>query len=164
MIDPVIDGRRPRAKSSRQGLVVALYSLFGHYLVELQPNRVGCRSDLHRLRHRLNVDDDSSTGNAFTFIRQCLNIRAMNEAVNRACKLVGGVGRLATLVGVAPPTVTQWTNGARPVSPKKAVRIEVATDGRVTRQQLCPDDWHEIWPELASDTPITTTEPATAGG
>lgn len=89
----------------------------------------------------------------------------MNEAVDRACKLVGGVGKLATLVGVAPPTVTQWCNGSRPVSPKKAVRIESATDRRVTRQQIFPDDWHEIWPELAAETPInTTTEPATAAG
>lgn len=89
---------------------------------------------------------------------------AMNEAIKRACDLVGGVGKLAALVGVAPPTVTQWTKGERPVPPRKAVRIETATAGQVTRQQLYPDDYREIWPELATDSPITTTEPATAGG
>jgi len=44
------------------------------------------------------------------------------------------------------------------------VSIERATDGAVTRKDLRPEDWHEIWPELASDTPIATIEPATAGG
>ena len=29
-----------------------------------------------------------------------------------------------------------------------AVDIEAATDGAVRRQDLRPDDWHRIWPEL----------------
>lgn len=83
------------------------------------------------------------------------------NAINRACDLVGGASKLAVLVGVAPPTVTQWCNGKRPVPPRKAVRIETVTAGRITRQEIYPDDWHEIWPELA--TPQPTTEPAAAG-
>lgn len=84
----------------------------------------------------------------------------MNEAINRACEIVGGVGKLAALVGVAAPTVTQWCKGSRPVPPRKAVRIETATAKKVTRQDLYPTDYHEIWPELAATTP---TEPAAAG-
>jgi DNA-binding transcriptional regulator YdaS (Cro superfamily) len=83
------------------------------------------------------------------------------NAIQRACDAVGGVGKLAALVGVAPPTVTQWCRGARPVPPRKAVRIESATAGQVTRRDIFPDDWHEIWPELATTNP--TTEPAAAG-
>ncbi len=39
--------------------------------------------------------------------------------------------------------------------------IERATNGAVTRRDLRPDDWHEIWPELATTNP--STEPAAAG-
>lgn len=85
----------------------------------------------------------------------------MNEAINRACEIVGGVGKLAALVGVAAPTVTQWCKGSRPVPPRKAVRIESATARQVTRQEIYPTDYHEIWPELANTNP--TTEPAAAG-
>jgi hypothetical protein len=27
-------------------------------------------------------------------------------------------------------------------------KLEVETDGLVTRQELRPKDWHEIWPEI----------------
>lgn len=87
----------------------------------------------------------------------------MNQAIKRACDLVGGVGKLAILVGVAPPTVTQWSKSERPVPPRKAVLIESVTERRVTRQEMFPETFREIWPELAGNTPITTTEPATAG-
>lgn len=36
---------------------------------------------------------------------------------------------------------------------KVCVRIEQETRGGVTRKDLHPDDWHEIWPELASPEP-----------
>lgn len=84
----------------------------------------------------------------------------MNEAINRACEMVGGVGKLAALVGVAPPTVTQWCKGSRPVPPRKAVRIESATERRVTRQDMFPHDYHEIWPELAGSQPAVVTAQA----
>lgn len=32
---------------------------------------------------------------------------------------------------------------------KLCSKIEQATNGQVTRRDLRPDDWHEIWPELA---------------
>lgn len=33
---------------------------------------------------------------------------------------------------------------------KLASKIEHASGGAVTRQELRPDDWKEIWPELAA--------------
>lgn len=48
--------------------------------------------------------------------------------------------------------VSQWlrpgTRTGRPVPPKQCVRIEQLTRGAVTRRELRPDDWREIWPEL----------------
>lgn len=35
-------------------------------------------------------------------------------------------------------------------SPALAVRIEQASGGQVTRPELRPQDWQEIWPELVS--------------
>lgn len=35
------------------------------------------------------------------------------------------------------------------VPEKSAVAIEVATQGAVSRRDLRPNDWQDIWPELA---------------
>ncbi len=39
--------------------------------------------------------------------------------------------------------------GQRPCAPELAVAIEQKSAGEVTRQELRPDDWQLIWPELA---------------
>lgn len=53
---------------------------------------------------------------------------------------------------MTPVTVSQWlrpkASNGRPVPPKQCVRIEQLTQGQVTRRDLRPDDWQEIWPEL----------------
>lgn len=56
---------------------------------------------------------------------------------------------LAEKLGVSPVRVSHWRTGFRPVPLKFLTAIEQATDGAVTRQELRPDDWHLIWPELA---------------
>lgn len=38
--------------------------------------------------------------------------------------------------------------GYRPCSPELAVLIEAKSRKTVTRQELRPDDWQRIWPEL----------------
>lgn len=38
--------------------------------------------------------------------------------------------------------------GERPCPHKLAVKIEIFTQGEVSRRDLFPDDWHENWPEL----------------
>lgn len=39
-------------------------------------------------------------------------------------------------------------NGHRPCAPGLAVAIERESKKKVTRQELRPDDWQAIWPEL----------------
>ena len=72
-----------------------------------------------------------------------------NVAVKTACEMAGGLTSLARQIGVSPPTVTQWSNGDRPVPTKRCVSIELITGGRVSRKELRPDDWMDHWPELA---------------
>ncbi|MDK4680166.1 helix-turn-helix domain-containing protein [Kingella negevensis] len=42
-----------------------------------------------------------------------------------------------------------WATGKRPIPIKRRVQIEGLTQGAVTRRDLRPDDWAQIWPELA---------------
>lgn len=65
----------------------------------------------------------------------------------------GQKSALARVIGVPAILVTQWSLGQRPVPIPRCKAIEDATDGAVTRRDLRPDDWHEIWPELASSEP-----------
>jgi len=62
----------------------------------------------------------------------------------------------ANSLGFHEGQVRQWRHGygaagggkPRVPSPENCVVIEKATGGQVTRQDLRPDDWHLIWPEL----------------
>lgn len=40
------------------------------------------------------------------------------------------------------------------------VRIEQGSCGQITRQELRPDDWQNIWPELATDQRHRSASPA----
>lgn len=73
------------------------------------------------------------------------------NAIRKACDLVGSQAALAKLLGVTPASVNQWVSGIRPVPTSKCSSIERATGGAVTRRDLRPNDWREIWPELATD-------------
>lgn len=61
----------------------------------------------------------------------------------------GCTAKLAGEIGIAPAYLRQMASGIRPVPHKTAVVLERLTDGTVTRRDLFPNDWHEIWPELA---------------
>jgi DNA-binding transcriptional regulator YdaS (Cro superfamily) len=50
--------------------------------------------------------------------------------------------------------------GYRPCAAELAVCIEQVTDGAVTRQELCPSNWHRIWPELSTNCPATAEQGA----
>lgn len=73
----------------------------------------------------------------------------INSAIEKAAQMIGSKSKLACRLGVRPPTVQQWLNGDRPVPIDRAVQIEAATNGGVTRKDLRPNDWAQIWPELA---------------
>jgi DNA-binding transcriptional regulator YdaS (Cro superfamily) len=61
----------------------------------------------------------------------------------------GSIGELADQIGAHRPDVSRWASGKRVVPEKSAVAIEVATQGAVSRRDLRPNDWQDIWPELA---------------
>jgi len=61
----------------------------------------------------------------------------------------GGVGRLALAIGVGQSAVSNWRKRKSIPAAEYCAGIEAATGGRVTRQDLRPDDWQAIWPELA---------------
>jgi len=75
------------------------------------------------------------------------------EAVQAAARILGSQAALARALGVTPVTVGQWLkpdlSTGRGVPPKQCVRIEQLTAGQVSRRDLRPDDWQDIWPELA---------------
>lgn len=61
----------------------------------------------------------------------------------------GAARRLAKIIGAHEPDVSRWISGERPVPAHRAAAIEQATKGKVTRQEMRPNDWQRIWPELA---------------
>jgi DNA-binding transcriptional regulator YdaS (Cro superfamily) len=74
------------------------------------------------------------------------------DAVTRAARVAGSQAALARALGVTPVTVGQWLKpkdiGGRQVPAKQCLRIERLTNGQVTRRDLRPHDYHEIWPDL----------------
>jgi DNA-binding transcriptional regulator YdaS (Cro superfamily) len=62
---------------------------------------------------------------------------------------------LARRLGVPAVLISQWRTSTRPVPVIHCVAIERATNGAVTRQDLRPDDWQDIWPELIAE-PVAT--------
>lgn len=61
------------------------------------------------------------------------------------------VSALRALINVnSDAQVRQWQHGygGRLPSPENCVAIEQATDRKVMRWDLRPEDWHRIWPEL----------------
>lgn len=58
---------------------------------------------------------------------------------------------LAEKIGVHPINIGMWANGKRKVPLEHCTKIEIATGGAVTRKDLRPDDWHEIWIELVEN-------------
>lgn len=74
----------------------------------------------------------------------------MNKAFGQACDLVGAA-KLARHLGVTPQAINEWKKGKRPVPAARCYQIEKATDGKVTRKDLRPNDWQTIWPELETN-------------
>lgn len=87
----------------------------------------------------------------------------MNQ-IQRAIALVGGVAKLAVILGVTSQAVIFWRDGKRRLPVEACPAIERATSGSVTRQDLRPGDWMDIWPELQTvgiaEAPPTVAVPA----
>jgi len=70
-------------------------------------------------------------------------------AVAAAAEIAGSQAALARCLNVTAPTINQWAKGVRPIPERMAVAIESTTKGAVTRRDLRPEDWQDIWPELS---------------
>lgn len=75
----------------------------------------------------------------------------------KAIEIVGSATLLASAIGVRQSAISNWRARGTVIDPLYCVAIERATNGAVTRQDLRPDDWREIWPELVES-------PASAAG
>lgn len=72
------------------------------------------------------------------------------DAAARVVAEFGGHGGVAKVLGYTDRrNVWPWTSGQRDFPPEHCVTIEMKSDGRITRQELRPQDWQAIWPELA---------------
>ncbi len=84
-----------------------------------------------------------------------------NTCIKVAIDAVGSQSRLALAIGVSQQMISKLLNNPNfPVSPKTAVAIEQATNGKVTRKDLRPDDWPFIWPEFNNVFPNPEKETA----
>lgn len=54
----------------------------------------------------------------------------------------------AKRIGGYQPDVSKWVREEAPVPLGRCVAIERATNGQVTRKDLRPHNWRDIWPEL----------------
>lgn len=77
-----------------------------------------------------------------------MDLRAYIDGLGR-----GGATELAKQLEVSISYLSQLAAGTTPRSPERCVQIEQVTDGKVSRQDLRPDDWHRIWPELVGRAP-----------
>lgn len=84
------------------------------------------------------------------------------NAINRACELVGGVGKLASLAGVAVPTASQWCTGKRQVPAERCIVIERESKGVIRCEDLRPDvEWGVL--RQVSESAPSTQQPAEQG-
>ena len=62
---------------------------------------------------------------------------------------LGGTAAVADLLGVKSPSVSEWRH--RGIPDDKLIRLAPIAEARgiATRQQLFPNDYAAIWPELA---------------
>nr|WP_092714194.1 YdaS family helix-turn-helix protein [Janthinobacterium sp. OK676] len=68
--------------------------------------------------------------------------------LDRAIHLCNGSSALAKAIGVSPARLGNWRVRGVPI--EFCFSIEKATAGRVSRKDLRPVDWMNIWPELAA--------------
>lgn len=75
----------------------------------------------------------------------------------------GALRALARQIDAHEPDVSRWASGERPIPLRYAALIERATGGAVTRQDMFPEDWPRIWPELANQVAAIAQSNTTQG-
>ncbi|MDC0003775.1 helix-turn-helix domain-containing protein [Porticoccaceae bacterium] len=77
------------------------------------------------------------------YLHCMIEIKPTFTPLERAINICGGQTALAKKIGVTPQAVQQWvSSGALP--PKRVLQVELATNRRVSRVELCPD----LYPEF----------------
>jgi len=74
--------------------------------------------------------------------------------IDMAARMLGGRVFLAEKLDVTIAAVGNWKQRGVPI--EQCPRIEKITLGEVNRQALRPNDWDEIWPELATQSQAPT--------
>lgn len=57
------------------------------------------------------------------------------------------VDELANKLGIKKGAIYAWSRNGVPV--RQCAQVEAATEGRISRKDLRPDDWQKHWPELS---------------
>lgn len=85
-------------------------------------------------------------------------MEAERTPIQQACDAVGGQAAMSVQLGISPAQVNQWCKGSRPVPLEYCTAIERATAGAVTRAELRPADYWEIWPDLKAPEPAEASQ------
>ena len=76
------------------------------------------------------------------------------KAIQQAIHIFGSQAALASVLTehlpyrISQQRVWNWLHRGDRIGADQCLAIERATNGAVTRQELRPNDWHLIWPEL----------------
>lgn len=62
----------------------------------------------------------------------------------------GRQAALAKCIDAHASDISDWAAGKRAIPFPYGAPIELATCGKVTRQEMFPEDWSRLWPELAA--------------
>jgi len=65
-----------------------------------------------------------------------------------AIDFFGGVTKTAKALDISVQSASFYRDGERKVSPEVAAKVDVLTNGFVSRKDLFPNNWMVIWPEL----------------
>lgn len=76
-------------------------------------------------------------------------ILGMNNGVLSAIAYFGSASALARRLGCSVQAVCFYRDGEREIPPKTCTSIEKLTNGFVSRRDLRPNDFADVWPELA---------------
>lgn len=81
---------------------------------------------------------------------QTSDANAVEHPVDKAARLLGGRPAMAEHLDVSVSAIGNWKTRGVPL--EVCPVIERLTDRQVMRYHLRPDDWAEMWPELAQAT------------
>ncbi len=90
---------------------------------------------------------------------QTTNPNDAEHPVDKAARLLGGRSAMAESLDVSVAAIGNWKTRGVPF--EKCPIIERLTERQVMRYHLRPDDWADMWPELAPAL-ANTAQPAIA--